>query len=132
MSSPTPTEITPVLDVNADALGELQQRATEFNNDQRAAVSASLSEAVELMQGALDIWRDYTASPADCDDRFTAVMWIGPKRARDLHRIHLQLRELAARLTDASGVRFRDTVGMLPALDIVEAYDQSGTGNRHD
>ena len=80
------------------------------------------------MQRAASIWQAYSDSPTSSDVPYTAVMQIGPERSRELHRIHLELRDIAKRLTRHSGVSFRDTIGISPQVDIVEAYAQLDDG----
>jgi len=76
--------------------------------------------------GAKSIWQQYADSPSESDVAYTAVMRIGPERARNLHKIHLELHEHAKSLTALSGVAFRDTIGFSSQIDIVEAYDELG------
>jgi len=80
------------------------------------------------MKRAQSVWKDYADNPSESDVGFTAVMRIGNERSRELHRVHLELREIAKRITDVSGIRFRDTIGFSTQIDIVNAYAELGEG----
>lgn len=121
-----PAPITPVLDISADALealiGSLLQSTSA--TEQRSAVVECLEKIVQQMDQARDIWQSYADNPVQQDGQYTAVMWIGPERSRDLHRIRLSLRDLARRLSEVGGVAFHDTIGISPQVDVVDAYSQ--------
>lgn len=129
MSSPDyqPTLPTPVLDATADALDTLLTIMSDGSDSeavQRDAVVNCLREISALMDQASGIWQSYAENPVQEDDQYTAVMWIGPERSRDLHRIRLQIRDLARQLSAAGGVAFHDTIGFSQQLDVVDAYAQ--------
>jgi hypothetical protein len=124
MSSIEPVEITPVLQTSSDPLQQLSQCAQSLGVEQRQQCAATLQSITTQMTTAEQLWQDNLDNPTHSDDRFTAVMWIGAERARALHRVHLDLRDLARTLTTQGGVSFRDTVGIASEVDIVTAYDQ--------
>jgi len=120
--------LTPVLDITADPLTELVDSfltpAGNDDADRRAAVVDCLANIRQQMDSASAIWQSYAENPTQDDDQYTAVMWIGPQRSRDLHRLRLNLRDLARQLSDVSGIAFHDTIGISPQADIVDAYSQ--------
>ncbi len=129
MSSPNqqPVLPTPVLDPSADALDRLLNvllDSAEPDAGQRSMAQSCLREISAQMEQASGIWKSYAEDPVQQEDQYTAVMWIGPERSRDLHRIRLKLRELARQLSEASDVAFHDTIGFSSQLDIVDAYSQ--------
>jgi len=128
MSSATgaPAVITPTIDPDGDPLGMLESQASSLDSTTRTAVDGCLTTIVECMQRAMSIWQSYAQSPTESDVAYTAVMRIGPERAREIHRIHLELREHARTLTAQSKVSFRDTIGISRQIDIVGAYDELG------
>ncbi len=128
MSGADPVEITPVLHESADPLQQLEQQIQTADSDVKTQVQGLLKLIARQMAAAEQLWQTYLDNPSASDDRFTVVMWIGAERSRALHRIHLDLRDQARELTTASGVAFRDTVGIAAMVDIVEAYDQLQAG----
>lgn len=139
MSAPNdaPVLLTPVLDPGGDALGALENDASKYSNDDRSAIGSCLGDIIECMQHATSIWQQYADSPSESDVAYTPVMRIGSERARELHKIHLELRDHAKSLTTASKVAFRDTIGISPQVDIIEAYgelaaDESGADRARD
>jgi len=120
--------LTPVLDITANPLAELADSfldgTAKDDADRRAAVVQCLTDIREQMDSANAIWQSYAENPTQDDDQYTAVMWIGPQQSRDLHRLRLNLRELARQLSEVSGIAFHDTIGISPQTDIVDAYGQ--------
>lgn len=115
-----PVPPTPVLDPSADALERLLDVAT----DDSKALLDCLQDISAQMQQARNIWQSCAESSVQLDDQYTAVMWVGAEKSRDLHRIRLRLRDLARQLSASSGVSFHDTIGFSSQLDIVDAYAQ--------
>ena len=119
-SGHAPAPPTPVLDPSADAL----ERLSDVDVADPKALLDCLADISAQMQQAANIWQAYAENPVQLDDQYTAVMWIGADKSRDLHRIRLKLRDLARQLSASSGVSFHDTIGFSSQLDIVDAYGQ--------
>jgi len=128
MSSPdsAPVVLTPVLEPADDALAALTRRSSGISSSDRDLVVACIEDILDCMRRAKSLWQDYADTPTESDVAYTPVMKIGAGRARSLHQIHLELRELARALTASSGVAFRDTIGISAQIDIVEAYEELG------
>jgi|GEM_PF-2893692 len=120
--------ITPVLDTSTDLLQKLLASLPDDKNkagsEQRSQVCDCLENIGKQMDEARSIWQSYAENPVQKDDQYTAVMWIGPQRSRELLRVHLRLRDLARKLSEAGGIAFHDTIGISTQVDIVDAYSQ--------
>ncbi len=86
------------------------------------AMNANLGEAVRTWEAAL-------AAGEPEPDRFRLVPWFGAERARALHRLHLEQRDIAQELTELTAIPFKDTMGIVDEIDIVEAYAQVRPGD---
>lgn len=96
--------------------------------DREAA--ASLLEALAgNLAKASEIWEAFAAEAPGLDNPFTFLLAFGPERARRLHALHLEGRELGARLGELSGAPVRDALGLSEEVDVVQAYSQTRAGD---
>lgn len=87
-----------------------------------------LEQIIGHMEAASGVWEDFLSVVPSEGDPFTLVLWMGPERARRLHRIYLDDQETVAALTELTGVPFKDTMGIVEEVDIVRAYDELKQG----
>ena len=94
----------------------------------RAKCTKRFKEVLGQMDRAITVWEQFLEKAPESGDRFTAVLWIGPKPAKKLHAIYLDNQATAIELTALTGVRFKDSLSLADDLDIVQPYDQLGPG----
>ena len=94
----------------------------------RARCIELLEQAAGQMRRAIAVWSAFLDNAPESGDRFTAVLWMGAEPAKQLQAIYLDNRQTAVALTELTGVRFKDSLSLAEDLDIVQPYDQLGTG----
>lgn len=87
-----------------------------------------LGETATRMQRAIAVWNAFLECAPESGDRFTAVLWMGADRAKELQSIHLENSETAKALSALTGVRFKDSLSLAEDLDVVLPYEQLGPG----
>ena len=98
--------------------------------EDRGRCVSLLESVVHNMNEAVKIWEDFLKDAPDSGDRFTPVLWLGPERSKQLHRLYLKEKEAGRKLTDLTGIPFRDTLGISAEIDIVQAYGQLETDEK--
>ena len=94
--------------------------------ERRIACIALLEDAARRIEEAVAAWEGALADPDESGVTFTAVVHIGPDRARSLQRLYFDQKTLAAELTAQTGVVWRDALAMDESIAIVQPYDQFG------
>ena len=92
--------------------------------ERRAACIALLQQASRRIDEAIAVWEDALAAPDESGIPFTAVVRLGPERAKRLQQLHFEQKALAAELSEQTGVTYRDALGMDDSIAIVQPYDQ--------
>lgn len=95
-------------------------------DDIRADCIAVLRDLARNIDAAGDLWSEAREQSHGEVQQFTFVLWFGPERAKALHRLHLEQRRLGAALTEVTGIKFSDTMGIVESIDVIEAYAQAG------
>ena len=111
-------------------LSDCQAATVEASRDwppeRRTACIAILEDAARRIEEAVAVWEGALADPDESGVPFTAVVHIGAERARSLQRLYFEQKALAAKLTDHTGVVWRDALAMDESIAIVQPYDQFG------
>ena len=92
----------------------------------RAQCTKLFKQVVRHMDRGIAIWQAFLDKAPESGDRFTTVMWMGPKPARKLQALYLENKATAIALTELTGVRFKDSLSLAEDLDIVQPYDELG------
>ena len=92
--------------------------------ERRIACIALLRAAARRLDEAIAVWDGALGVPDESGVPFTAVVRIGPQRARSLQRLYFEQKVLAAELSEQTGVVYRDALGMDDSIAIVQPYDQ--------
>ena len=92
--------------------------------ERRAACIALFKDAARHIDEAIALWGGVLEAPDESGAPFTAVVRIGPERARVLQRLYFDQKALAAELTGKTGVAWHDSLGMDDSIAIVQPYDQ--------
>ena len=100
------------------------EASKSWTTECRAACIALLEDAAKRIDEAASIWEEVLEAPDESGVPFTALIHIGPERARLLQRLHFEQKALAAELTELTGAGYRDTLGMDDSIAIVQPYDQ--------
>ena len=85
---------------------------------------ALLEKTEQNMATAVSIWREIAAQEPGQNDPFTVVLWFGAERAKALHGLYLEQLTIGAQLTELTGIAFKDSLGIVAEIDIVQAYGQ--------
>ena len=115
----------------ADRLLSDCQRATieaskDWPPERRAGCIALLEDAARRLGEAIEVWEGALEMPDERNAPFTAVVHVGPERARHLQRLYFDQKALARELSEQTGVVYRDALGMDESIAVVQAYDQFG------
>lgn len=92
--------------------------------EDRKQCIALLEKVAQNMDAAIQVWEDILKDKPESDNKFTTILTIGPERSKQLYRIYLQEKELGAQLTEMTSVVFKDTLGLMDEIDIVQVYLQ--------
>jgi hypothetical protein len=92
----------------------------------RAQCTKLFEQVAKRMDRAIAIWEAFLDKAPESGDRFTAVMWVGAKRATKLQALYLENKAAAIELSELTGVRLKDSLSLNEELDVVHAYDQLG------
>ena len=112
----------PLIDCRAATI----EASKAWSAERRAACIALLEDAARRIDEAISIWEEALDAPDESGVPFTAVVVIGPERARRLQRLYFDQKALAAELSMQTGVAYRDALGMDDSIAIVQPYDQFG------
>lgn len=108
-------------------LEQLIENVAKETDDKITSQCCHLLRALAANQlAASELWQEALQRSCGEAQRFTFVLWFGAERAKALHRLHLEQRRFARELTEVSGIKFSDTMGIIDAIDVVEAYAQPG------
>ncbi|HSS63493.1 MAG TPA: hypothetical protein VLS27_03605 [Gammaproteobacteria bacterium] len=113
-----------LLDQAVETIGSWEANRTK----DRARSVRLFKRVVRHMDGAIAIWEEFLQKAPERGDRFTAVLWMGPRPAKSLQALYLKNKATAVELTDLTGVRFKDSLSLAEDLDIVQPYDQLKPG----
>ena len=94
--------------------------------ERRVACVALLEDAARRLEEAIAVWEDALAAPDESGVPYTAVVYVGAERARRLQRLYYDQKTLAAKLSERTGIVWRDALGMDDSIAIVQPYDQFG------
>ena len=103
----------------------VEKLSAEGHKESRSSCIPLLSELADNLMAARDVWTEALEQASGEAQPFTFVLWFGPERAKALHRLHLEQRRLGAELTEITGISFSDRMGIIDAIDVVEAYAQA-------
>lgn len=92
--------------------------------ERRTACIALFEAAARRLDEAIAVWEGALEAPDESGVPFTAVVRIGPERARSLQRLYFDQKALAAELSERTGIVYRDALGMDDSIAIVQPYDQ--------
>ena len=90
----------------------------------RASCAATLQSMADNMSAAIEVWEDIAANTEFDGNRFTVVIQLGAEKTRRLQQIYFSQRDEAARLSQVSGVAFKDALGVSEEVDIVQPFNQ--------
>lgn len=102
----------------------VEQLSAEQDEACKIRSCALLSQLADNQKAAREVWTQALEQACGEAQPFTFVLWFGAERAKQLHRLHLEQRRLGAALTELTRVAFSDSMGIVEAIDIVEAYAQ--------
>ncbi len=103
----------------------VEKYASTDSKDTRTVSIELLGKLAANINAARDIWSDAIEQACGEAHQFTFVLWFGSERAKALHRLHLEQKRLGGELTEATGITFSDTMGIVESIDVVEAYAQA-------
>ena len=109
-----------------DRRAETVAASPAWSAGRRSACIALLEAAARRLDEAISVWEGALDAPDRSGAPFTAVIAIGPERARSLQRLYFEQKALAAELSMQTGVVYRDALGMDDSIAIVQPYDQFG------
>lgn len=92
--------------------------------DDRKQCIALLQQIARNMDSAIAVWEALQQEAPETRNAFTAILAIGPERAKKLYQIYQDQKDVSGELTALSGVKFRDTLGIMDEIDTVQAYGQ--------
>ena len=95
---------------------------------ERDACAAALASMERNMEQAIALWQECSGDTDAVENKYTAIIAVGAERAKALHRLHLEQKDAAAAITDASGVALKDSLGIVDEVDIVQPYGQFAHG----
>ena len=110
----------------SDCQAATVEASSSWSAEGRAACIALLEDAARRIEEATSAWDEVLEAPDESGAPFTAIVHIGPERAKRLQRLYFEQKALAAKLTETTGAPYRDTLGMDESIAIVQPYDQLG------
>jgi hypothetical protein len=96
--------------------------------EDRARCVELFKQIVQRMERGIAIWQELLDRAPQSGDRFTPVLWIGADSAKKLQALYLENKASATALTRLTGVRLKDSLSLAEDLDVVQAYEQLGSG----